>query len=452
MIVMLKAQKAVLSLFQRTETLAGEHLLEYLSTFSEDQYRPVCVDVPMKHSIYNVTKCKGHTYVIYNTLFSSMITLSDTEFRQYEEMTFSDLSLVEILSDNGMIIPDSVDEYQHYMHYKNILNQEMETPTHYTIALTSKCNARCIYCYEDGVIQHDMSERTADVMASALGKSEKEFDITWFGGEPLLKVDLIERISEQLHHYGVKYQSGIITNGSLLTKEMIVQKFPQWNISWIQISIDGMEAEYLKRKCYQCDTAGLYDTLLEHIGVLLEQGISVNIRLNIDDNNSEDCIEAAAYICDRYSDYPNLSVYPAFLSGGICGMTNECERISCSHRIYTLSSPDHQILTNIPKTNSCYFQQKHAFVIDTDGSILCCERDIGRQKTKIGSIYDINCLDELVKPASVLPDVREQCKVCAYFPKCLGGCAAEYSSPSKNDSCFMDKYQIEYLLDQIMDF
>lgn len=53
----------------------------------------------------------------------------------------------------------------------------------------------------------------------------KPIDITWFGGEPLLKTDLIERITNQLKANHKDFQAEIITNGSLLTDD-ILAKFP----------------------------------------------------------------------------------------------------------------------------------------------------------------------------------------------------------------------------------
>ncbi len=453
MIVMMQAQKAVLSLFQQKALIPQEKVMSYLEHFSDEQYQPVTVDTPLKHSIYNIIKHKSRTYLMYNTLFNSMITLSDSEFEQYKEIQFSDLSLVGVLADHGFLLPAMIDEYQYYLYYQNILNSEaLHAPAHCTIALTSKCNARCIYCYEEGVAQWDMTVETAEKTAEILCASEKPIAITWFGGEPLLKTDLIQRISEIIHAHGKEFKSGLITNGSLLTEEMIANQFPEWRIEWVQISIDGMEEEYLRRKCYYHTTTDLFESLMSNIECLLNHKIFVNIRLNMDAENSESCITAAAYLKERFSNSSYLTAYPAFLSGDAYGIRDEAQRNAFSKRVYQLYPPENKILAEIPKINSCYFQQYGAFVIDTDGSVLCCERDIGRQKTKIASVQEISTLDDLKKPAHIFPETRKQCQVCAYYPKCLGGCAAVYHNACCYDACFMEKYKVEYLLNKIIDF
>lgn len=134
-----------------------------------------------------------------------------------------------------------------------------------------------------------MSLETAEKIADVLCASEKPINITWFGGEPLLKTDLIQRITEIFRTHGRQFEAGIITNGSLLTEEMIMHQFPEWKISWVQISIDGMEEEYLRRKCYCSNRTDIFEKLMSNIHCLLENQITVNIRLNMDADNSEEC-------------------------------------------------------------------------------------------------------------------------------------------------------------------
>ena len=452
MIVMMKASKAVLSLFQKKDMLPEENVWAYLEAFSDDQYQAITVDIPLKPSIYTIAKHKDRTYLLYNTLFNSMITMSDSEFQQYEEIRFSDLSLVEALTDNGFLLPAYTDEYQRYAYYQSILNDQQHSKAHYTLALTSRCNARCIYCYEEGVPQRDMSLETAEKFAELLCASGKEIDLTWFGGEPLLKTDLIQHITSILRQHQKKYDSGIITNGSLLTEDMISSQFPEWGISWIQISIDGMKDEYLRRKCYYYNQTDWFEKVISNIECLVNHNISVSVRLNMDDANSEECIQVAKYLKEKFGDSQHLLAYPAFLAGKNYGMDDEEKRMRYSDQVYKIYSPGNGLLTDIPKINSCYFQQQGAYVIDTDGSILCCERDIGRKKTKIASVHELDTLDDLKKSRSMFPPTRKQCQTCAYYPKCLGGCIATYENTCQYDACFMEKYKVEYLLNKMIDF
>ena len=78
-----------------------------------------------------------------------------------------------IIADNVFILPCFIDEYQRYEYYQNTLKNMYNSVEHYTVSSTSKCNARCIYCYEEGIHQFDMCVETADRLAEVLCAFEK---------------------------------------------------------------------------------------------------------------------------------------------------------------------------------------------------------------------------------------------------------------------------------------
>ena len=123
------------------------------------------------------------------------------------------------------------------------------TLSHLYLELTYKCNFHCEYCFTDFGGYYDkgnsMSFETAKNAIDFLliGKScdNKDLLLTFFGGEPLLEFRLIKRIVEYGNEISaksdkrIKYQ--IITNGSLLTKEVL--EFLNKNRIFVQINIDG---------------------------------------------------------------------------------------------------------------------------------------------------------------------------------------------------------------------
>lgn len=449
MIVMMKANRGILYLFQRKDFMPFEECWNFLNSFTDDIIPKMNVGVSMKHSKYTIEKSKGRTYVLYNTLYNSMLTMSDTEFQQYRTLDFQELSLIEPLVENGFLIPAYTDEFERYNYYKNGLLEFYPSFAHYTIALTTKCNARCFYCYEEGVCQKDMSLQTAEKLAELLLKTNREINITWFGGEPLIKTDIIDFISQILNRNGKEFRSDIITNGSLLNEEIIIGKFKEWHITNVQITIDGMEEEYIKRKNYYNST-DVFDKVLKNIDLLVQNNISVSIRLNIDSANNDECVKVTEFFKKRYSDNVNIIVYPSFLTGEKNSINDMHSRIEYLKSIYNIYEPEMAILTFQPKLEACFFEQTGAFVIDIDGSILCCDRDIGKQNTKISDIYSIQNFDDLTKPDSIIPKVRSECRECVYYPKCGGGCRAAYSFKNKYDACFMDRYKTDFWINKII--
>lgn len=95
------------------------------------------------------------------------------------------------------------------------------------ICLTHRCNLNCIYCFQKHDSQHEMTIDTCKtciewVFEHILCDKNNRAEITFFGGEPLLRFDLIKSVFD----YTVeKYQSDnyrffASTNGTVLTEEM----------------------------------------------------------------------------------------------------------------------------------------------------------------------------------------------------------------------------------------
>jgi len=115
----------------------------------------------------------------------------------------------------------------------------------YTILPTFGCNARCVYCYEEGMKQVTMTpEIEEQVIRYILGTHEGDkVKLSWFGGEPLLGVRTIDRVCEGMREAGLDYKSSMISNGSLITPEIVKKMASDWNLSHIQISMDGADGD-----------------------------------------------------------------------------------------------------------------------------------------------------------------------------------------------------------------
>lgn len=112
------------------------------------------------------------------------------------------------------------------------------------IHMTNECNLNCPYCY----IKQDMQELSFDKLKNQISHAEQlsrmlddnfsdEYDVTFFGGEPLLKIDNLilydKYIKDKLN---VKF-SFVQTNGILLN-EQVKEQLDKNNIN-IGISCDG---------------------------------------------------------------------------------------------------------------------------------------------------------------------------------------------------------------------
>ena len=101
--------------------------------------------------------------------------------------------------------------------------------TTYTIpiCLTHSCNLNCVYCFQKHDTQHEMSFETCKscidwVFNNILSNDTNRAEIAFFGGEPLLRFDLIRSIFEYTvdKYHQNNYRFFASTNGTVLTDSM----------------------------------------------------------------------------------------------------------------------------------------------------------------------------------------------------------------------------------------
>lgn len=126
----------------------------------------------------------------------------------------------------------------------------MNNLTRASLNLTHACNLRCTYCFTNGCTFGDMPKeiafRAVDwLFTNALlaDKKEQQVEISFWGGEPLLKWDLLkditlyaENVSQKL---AIPVNFGGTTNGTLLTPEKF--NFLDEHKIFFMVSFDGTE-------------------------------------------------------------------------------------------------------------------------------------------------------------------------------------------------------------------
>jgi uncharacterized protein len=116
---------------------------------------------------------------------------------------------------------------------------------HLTIHLTTGCNLRCSYCYAPSGAREDMSEEVVDRAVDLAAELDPvNAGIVFFGGEPLLRRDLVDRAlrrCERLRSEGHgRFHFKLTTNGTLLD-EPFVEEASRSRLH-IALSIDGPES------------------------------------------------------------------------------------------------------------------------------------------------------------------------------------------------------------------
>ena len=154
-----------------------------------------------------------------------------------------------------------------------------------TFVVTQDCQLRCRYCYVHGKNNHNkMSFDTAKNVINYLIAERNVFDspsvvIEFMGGEPLLEIELIDRIADYLktrlfeteHPWFDSYRFSFTTNG-IMYDDPRVQKFIDKNRSHlsITITIDGTPEKHDRQRVFP-DGKGSYGHVARNIGLWQSQ-------------------------------------------------------------------------------------------------------------------------------------------------------------------------------------
>ncbi len=399
------------------------------------------------HFNYETLSDSGNGYIIYNTVYNTLVRLTKEEYEQYKTLFFTDNILEDELYQQGLLMEETINELKIYNLYTELAMKYREGTLSITVTPSMECNARCFYCYEEGVRAGKMKKEDADKIVECLLKlnPKEKIELTWFGGEPLLNQEWMDYFSLKLKEAGIDFNAFMISNGSKITDSVIQKMKNDWNISSIQITFDGDEEEYCKRKDYVDQDETIYFKMLSIIKKLVKEGISVQIRLNIDLDNIESIYSVTSDIEQIFNKYDNITFYPAFLNGSKRKMTED-EKVDIIKEIFKRLKnikmlPVNSYLYKYPKTQACYYNVPTAFSVDTNGNIYNCEHFLGHKEKAIGNIYDDWSKIDNRREVS---GKRLECQKCVFLPKCQGGCHSTYIQGEV--PCFIDKYIIKAYL------
>ncbi|MBN1932178.1 MAG: 12,18-didecarboxysiroheme deacetylase [Desulfobacterales bacterium] len=145
--------------------------------------------------------------------------------------------------------------------------------------ITRRCNLKCVHCYahaKDIPFDNELSYEEGKILIDDLARFGVPV-LLFSGGEPLMRKDLPE-----LAAYAVEkgMRAVISTNGTLITEEM-ARKLKEIGLSYVGISIDGMEAINDRFRGIK----GAFNAAIEGIKNCQTAGIKVGLRFTINKFN-----------------------------------------------------------------------------------------------------------------------------------------------------------------------
>jgi molybdenum cofactor biosynthesis enzyme MoaA len=182
------------------------------------------------------------------------------------------------------------------------LEKELTEKKSFRISLTENCNYRCFFCHEEGMemSQHRKEKDLEEIYILALKAIERGFlDITFTGGEPLIKKKWVIELINRFNKLEVKPDLTIVTNGVFIDDKLLdtVEKY-RGNLKF-NFSMHHTDREkYLSIVLPKDNRNTNYDIVTENIIKISERNIPIKLNfviLNGINNSEKDLISILDY-------------------------------------------------------------------------------------------------------------------------------------------------------------
>lgn len=203
------------------------------------------------------------------------------------------------LVKDGFLVPEGTNEQEETLQDKRrALDRGRGQQLYWSFWPTTNCNLACDYCGQEHSNQR-LSREHCDLSVQLVERrikthAFKKLHIGWFGGEPLLGFDLMQYLTPRFFKVakdaGIPYDSRLVTNGTLLTKDISTAVLNHMGIVLIDVTLDGPREVHDKRRCLR-GGGGTYDTIIRNLTEFFKirgskRTTRLTVRCNVDVRNA----------------------------------------------------------------------------------------------------------------------------------------------------------------------
>lgn len=405
------------------------------------------------------------------------------------------VELLQELRTRGYLFESEEEEQQAYYARKELFDYYIskEQTLGFVICPTMLCNLKCTYCFESQQVRNDNRVMDKEQVESIFRyidmlkeeRKAKDAMIQLFGGEPLLPLTL--KVNEQILREAKKRNMmvTIISNGTKIKAYKELLEAYRDIIGGLQITLDGVK-EIHDRRRIRLDNSGTFDEICEGIDILLEIGVGVNVRVNVDDENMNYLKEFIDFIKEKKWDeskyfYCDLApVTDHHASNDIEALLPEQKIIKRLNEVFPEYDPENsffklsmfRVLNHLNQAlgirsnkgqitfnvSYCETNVLQFYVFAPDGYIYACPEAVGEHDLAIGT-YDNEDIYLEGKRIACWKDRTifriPKCKECKIATFCGGGCA--YAALKTNGDidcpvCDNAEYVLAEYIDSIKDY
>lgn len=314
----------------------------------------------------------------------------------------------------------------------------------YTLHLTDNCNLNCKYCYENKKCAELSIEDIKSIIDYEISNNSKICNIVFYGGEPLLKKDVIYDVIEYIKSKNsqTRFSFGITTNGTLLDDKFL-EFMKENNFINVAYSFDGdEEVQNLNRITKSGE--GTFKVVNENATKMLEKFKNTVAMVVVTKNNIKSLENSVNFLINKgfvainilfdytydWQDEDLEIIREQFKKVGEIYY----QRIKMEKDIY-IPLFETKIKSYVEESNSCAEECTLGMKnvnIGTDGKIYPCVQLVENPEYIVGDCK--NGIDKKAREKLINNSQKENeiCKTCAVKKRCKHTCACRNYLTSKN--------------------
>lgn len=447
-----------------------------------------------KSSYYNfIVDTEDGGQVIYNTRTGAIDIIERESKNSVKKILANDQIAIEQYAElydymvkQGYIVDDNKDELYDIVQWSRMVDSDKRI-AYLTILPTETCNFTCPYCFIYTFRERHMKPEVYDNIYKYVENFFEEnknedfcvFDLSWFGGEPLLVSDQIQLFMKRLNKLKEKYpnaqlKSEITTNGYYLTYELFSELL-SLGIDRYQITLDGDDVSHDKLRTLS-QKRPTFNTIYQNILNIKENvGDEKDFALIIRSNFLRSTVANSEHLLEMYKkDFASDSRFRIYfrpvynfetdrddISQVECDLCGNEEGITIQNRLMleTLSKTENVLerVTNplpAPTQSWCISVQNNSNIIGYDGSVFSCDTMIVEKEKSIGYldedgqiIFNDNAKFWKKNIFELEDENSKKCMNCKLLPVCMGGCNRARNITGKNPCFWTEKLIYDAMLD-----
>jgi len=403
---------------------------------------------------------------------SQLFPLLDKSIIEYIKICSGEKSI-----ENTVLKKNNIKEIYSFLNHKfnnnkkpvisNYINNEIESVI---LPIAGICNLECSYCFarvEGDFSFSNISKNEVEKIIDSIfaKKKNNKLTITFFGGEPFLKFDIIQHT---IHYIDKNYKDKeiyytVTTNGTILTSK-ILSFIKKYKLA-ILVSIDGPKHVNIHRVYHSKKNS--FDDVIKNILILKENNINIELRATLT-NDTKDIVEVFSFFENLKIPFNIVFAYDSENKSHELSQhkdnllhikkqfeklyTYYVDRIKKNKKIfaYSILSKLETIQFRVKKHYSCGGGHNF-FSITNQGDIYSCEHLVGLEKYSSGNIHNDFSMEKF-HLKSVDVEKIDACDDCWAKYLCSGGCFSSNISSTGNylkpelSRCELTKMEWKFIL------